>query len=83
MLQNETSLKQVLKQVLEKSDFEKIVPILDTLEKNKKITVQEAVTIFNKSRTTTWRYLKILVNAGVVEVTGETNNTVYSLRKPD
>ena len=83
LLQNETSLKQVLKQVLEKSDFEKIVPILDTLEKNKKITVQEAVTIFNKSRTTTWRYLKILVNAGVVEVTGETNNTVYSLRKPD
>ena len=83
LLQNETSLKQVLKQVLEKPDFEKIVPILDILEKNKKITVQEAVTLLNKSRTTTWRYLKILVNAGVVEVTGETNNTVYSLRKPD
>lgn len=31
----------------------------------------------NKSRTTAWRYMQILVEHGIVEMTGNTNNVSY------
>ena len=43
------------------------------------ITQEKAEEITGKSPTTAWRYLKILVDAGVVESEGGTNNLVYKL----
>lgn len=61
-------------------DFEKLVGVIRELEIKKELTVQEVMIITKKSRTTAWRYIKILVELGVVEVEGNTNNMVYRIR---
>ena len=73
---NETSLKQVLKQ----KDLERLYPIVEFLDENKQITIQQVMELLNKSRTTAWRYMKILVETGLVEVAGSTNNIIYKLK---
>ena len=78
--QNETSLQRVLQQVLKQVDYKKLLPIIIHMEMKGRISVQEAMELIGKSRTTVWRYLKMLVDAGVVEVTGETNNSTYVLK---
>ncbi|MBR0419881.1 MAG: winged helix-turn-helix transcriptional regulator [Erysipelotrichaceae bacterium] len=77
---NETSLKQVLKQVLKQSKYKKMLPIIEKLDQNGQISVDEAMTVTGKSRTTVWRYLQALVNAEVVQSVGETNNVLYTLK---
>ena len=57
-------------------DFEKLVDVIRELEIKKEITIQEVMKITPKSRTTAWRYMKILVELGVVEVEGNTNNII-------
>ena len=76
LLQNETSLKQVLKP----KDFEKLVDVIRVLEVKREISVQEVMEITRKSRTTAWRYMKTLVELGVVEAEGNTNNMTYRIR---
>lgn len=76
LLQNETSLKQVLKP----KDFEKLVDVIRVLEVKREISVQEVMEITQKSRTTAWRYMKTLVELGVVEAEGNTNNMTYRIR---
>ncbi len=78
--QNETSLKQVLKQVLKPSSYDKLLPLIECLDVNKYISIQDVMNITGKSRTTAWRYLKMLVDADVVEADGETNNLIYRLK---
>ena len=78
--ENETSLKQVLKQVLKQADYDKLLPIISHVELTGQISVQEVMEISGKSRSTAWRYLKMLVDAGVADATGETNNSVYILK---
>ena len=73
MKQDETSLKQVLKQ----AEYNKLMPVIDFLDSNDSISVQDVINITGKSRTTAWRYLNILVEADVIEATGNTNNSVY------
>ena len=77
LLQNETSLKQVLKP----KDFEKLVDVIRVLEVKRDISVQEVMEITQKSRTTAWRYMKTLVELGVVEAEGNTNNMIYRMEK--
>ena len=79
--QNERSLKEVLKEVLSKSDLKKTGTIVEYLIKNGEITPKMAEKITEKSPATAWRYLKILVDAGVVESEGGTNNLIYKLKK--
>ena len=74
--QNETSLKQVLKP----SSYDKLLPLIECLDVNKYISIQDVMNITGKSRTTAWRYLKLLVDADVVEADGETNNLIYRLK---
>lgn len=76
LLHNETSLKQVLKP----KDFEKLVDVIRVLEVKREISVQEVMEITQKSRTTAWRYMKTLVELGVVEAEGNTNNMTYRIR---
>ena len=80
LLQNETKFETSMKQVLKPKDFEKLVGVIKILEQKKKITIQEVMEITQKSRTTAWRYMKILVELGVVETDGNTNNMIYRIR---
>ena len=73
---DETSLKQVLKP----SSYDKLLPLIECLDVNKYISIQDVMNITGKSRITAWRYLKMLVDADVVEADGETNNLIYRLK---
>jgi len=77
---NETSFETSLKQVLKQKDLERLYPIVEFLDENKQITIQQVMELLNKSRTTAWRYMKILVETGLVEVAGSTNNIIYKLK---
>lgn len=79
LAENETSFETRLKQVLKQNDYKKLEPIIKRLAKEKIISIQDAMRLTKKSRTTAWRYMQILVENGVVEVTGNTNNIVYSI----
>ena len=80
LLQNKTSFETSLKQVLKPKDFEKLVDVIRVLEVKRDISVQEVMEITQKSRTTAWRYMKTLVELGVVEAEGNTNNMTYRIR---
>lgn len=69
-----------MKQVLKQKDLERLYPIVEFLDENKQITIQQVMELLNKSRTTAWRYMKILVETGLVEVAGSTNNIIYKLK---
>ena len=73
---NERSLKEVLSQ----KDYEKTSPIIEYLETNSSITTQTVRQITGKSLATAWRYIQILVKAGVLESDGNTNNAEYIVK---
>lgn len=50
------------------------------MEENGQITPKEVENIMKKSAATVRRYLKMLVETGYVDVSGDTNNVVYSRR---
>ncbi len=70
-----------MKQVLKPKDFEKLLDVIRVLEVKREISVQEVMKITQKSRTTAWRYMKTLVELGVVEAEGNTNNMIYRMEK--
>ena len=74
---NERSLKEVLKEVLIAKEYEKMFPIIEYLEGNSAITTQTAERLTGRSSATAWRYLKKLVDAGIIEPDGNTNNAEY------
>ena len=78
---NDRSLTEVLTEVLTEKNYKKVFPIVDYLDKNMEITPQIAQTIVKKSKSTTYRYLSMLVKTGYVEVSGSTNNAIYKLSK--
>lgn len=51
LLQNETRLKQVLKQ----ADYDKVIPLLDLLEEKQQLSIQKVMALTGKARTTAWR----------------------------
>ena len=73
----ETSFETSLKQVLKQSDYKKLEPIIVKLAHSEEFTIQDVMSLMNKSRTTAWRYMQILVECGVVEAIGNTNNVIY------
>ena len=66
-----------MKQVLKQSDYDRLKPVISKLAEVEEISVQEVMELTGKSRTTAWRYMQILVECGVVELTGNTNNAIY------
>ena len=78
-MQSETSFETSLKQVLKPKEFERLSQVIRKLGNDKEISIQEVMNITKKSRTTAWRYMKVLVDLGVVEATGSTNNVVYTV----
>lgn len=71
--ENERSLKEVFTV----KDYEKLLPIIEYLENNEKITTQKAEELTGKSSATAWRYLKKLNDIGVLKADGNTNNAIY------
>ena len=55
--------------------------VIRVLEVKREISVQEVMKITQKSRTTAWRYMKILVDLSVLEMEGNTNNMIYRIRR--
>ena len=45
-----------MKQVLKQDEYRKLKPIIEKLEQDKAITIQEAMKLTGKSRSTAWRY---------------------------
>lgn len=66
-----------MKQVLKQNEYKKLKPIIVKLAYEEVINIQEVMDLTNKSRTTAWRYMQILVEHGIVEMTGNTNNVSY------
>lgn len=78
---NERSLSEVLSEVLSKKNYEKVLPIIEYIQRKERITPKEAEGIIGKSSATARRYMKILLDTGVIETEGSTNNLVYILKK--
>ena len=74
---NERSLKEVLKEALKESDYQKVIAIAELIDEQGSVTLAEAKKVCGKSDTTTWRYLGLLVDTGFVICEGKTNNSIY------
>lgn len=74
---NERSLSEVLSEVLSKKEFEKMLPIINLLEKYENITPSMAIEVCGKSVATVRRYLKALTDTGYVVSEGSTNKVIY------
>lgn len=71
------SAKMKLSEVLSEKDIAKLKPIIDYLETLDGISPQTAKLLINKSEATVRRYLRILVESGLVAQQGKTNNVIY------
>jgi ATP-dependent DNA helicase RecG len=76
---NERSLSEVLSEVFDAKDTEKLLPILRYLETHAGITPNEAEQVTGKSAATARRYLKMLAERGLLLTEGKTNKTRYIL----
>lgn len=77
---NERTLSELLSELLDGKDYEKLLPVIEYLEKNDSIKPSEAESLLNKSSATARRYLGALVDAKVLEPQGKANATVYIKR---
>ena len=77
-MKKKTSVKKMT-EVLTMKNYEKDLPIIEYLDKNREITPLIAETVLKKSKSTVYRYLSMLVGTGYVEVCGNTNNAVYKV----
>ena len=78
---NETSFETKMKQVLKPKEYKKLEPIIEKLVTQETVSIQEVMELTKKSRTTAWRYMQILIDCNVVEVSGNTNNVSYKRLK--
>lgn len=74
---NERSLSEVLSEVIIQKDYDKVLPLIEYFEEHENLTPKEAKKIIGKSVATVRRYLKILVDTGVINIEGNTNNIIY------
>ena len=75
----ERTLSELLSELLDPKDYEKLFPIIHHLEGNDHIKPCEAEVILKKSPATVRRYLGMLVETKMVEKHGKANNTVYKI----
>ena len=68
-----------MSEVLTKSDYDKILPIILYLEENEEISPKEAENVTGRSSATVRRYLRILSEAGVIAPEGNITNIKYRL----
>ena len=76
-IQNDGSLTEVLKKVLPEKDLEAMTPLIVYLENNSTISTKKAEELLNKSNSTAYRYIRKLVDVGILISDGSTNNAVY------
>ncbi len=68
-----------MSEVLKSKDYDKVKKIIDVLQKEGAITPKEAELISGKSPATTRRYMKLLVETGLIVQEGSTNNIIYRI----
>ncbi|MFV0551533.1 MAG: hypothetical protein ACK5L6_06410, partial [Anaerorhabdus sp.] len=73
----ERSLIEVLSEVLDAKTLKKLTEIILYLDENDGIKPQTAKRLVNKSEATVRRYLKELVDVGLLIQSGSTNNIIY------
>ena len=78
---SERSFERSLHGVIGDNDLKKLRPIIEYLESHDGITPHTAKSLTEKSDATVRRYMKILVECGAVEITGNTNNVIYLKKK--
>jgi len=66
--------------VLSKADLEKVKPILEYLKSHDSITPHRAQALTGKTAKTTWRYLKLLRERGIIASSGCTSAIKYHLK---
>lgn len=69
--------KKALTEVLNEKDFDRVEPLLIHLEEHGEITPKDAEALLKRSTSTVYRYLGKLVDVGVLEPQGSTNDKVY------
>jgi predicted HTH transcriptional regulator len=75
-------MSEDVSEVLTESELKKVKPLLDFLESHGSITPQEARAITGKTAKTTWRYLNMLCERGVIDSAGHTSAKTYRLNAP-
>lgn len=70
-------MSEVLSEALDSKTTKKLTEIIQYLDKNDKITPQTAKKLVNKSDATVRRYLKELVDIGILIQSVSTNNIIY------
>ncbi len=76
-VQRNEKMKQLLKQLLKQKDYNKLLPVIDYLEENEEISTEIIRSLTGKSRSTAWRYMQMLCEAGIVEPIGTNNKMLY------
>lgn len=76
-IQNDGSLTEVLKKVFSENDVKSMMPLILYMEKNRTITTKKAEQLLSKSNSTAYRYIRKLVDAGILISDGNTNNAAY------
>ena len=74
---NERTLSELLSELLDPKDYEKLTTVIEHIETNGKIKPSEAELLLGKSPATVRRYLGLLVDSRVLNKQGKANNTVY------
>ena len=64
---NDRSLTEVLTEVLSKNNYDKVLPIIEYLDKNGEITPKIAESLIGKSKSTAYRYAILLDGPALIE----------------
>ena len=77
VLQNDNKYSVNYDEILSSSEYVKMLPIIEYIEKYGYITTKEAIELTGKSNSSALRYLNRLVTKEVLKEEGNTNNRKY------
>jgi len=77
---SDRKMSEDVSEVLTEAELKKVKPILDYFEYHDSITPQKAREITAKTAKTTWRYLNMLCERGLMESIGNTSAKTYQLK---
>lgn len=72
-----TSKKSQMESLVDEKDRSKVQPLIDYLQRHDSFTFTKAQELLGKSPATASRYIKILVNAGVLAKTGTPKDVIF------
>lgn len=78
---NSSEFLKMMRSSLEPKYFDKILPIIEELEKKESVSPKEAMELVGKSASTVRRYFTLLTETGMVISEGDANKTRYKIKK--